>query len=786
MVPFGDELRRLRRGAGLSQEGLAQRASLSPEAVSLLERGRRHPRMTTLSLLATALELSEPQRAAFFATTSPAEPSRVAPPVYRDRLIGRTGEVGALRAVVQRPDSRLVTVLGPGGVGKTRIVSAVAEQVFDHFSGAVFWLPVRSLRDPRALVPLLAGAVGAGADSGGDLDELVGLLAEREALLIIDDPEHLSAVCYPVCELLLRRCDHLKIVLVSRHLSGILGEITLPVGPLPVPPLGASAARLAKTAASDLLLTRVGLGRDLTAPERTAVARICQRLDGLPLALELAAARTDVMSLPELADALESGLTLLRPGTGPAGPTLIDSMVEWSYDQLDGPAQRVFARLGVFDGGFGRDAATRIGGAGLSSAEVLDILSRLMSTSLVSRRDDGSAYARFRLLQLVQAYALERLRESGELAVVQRHHAEYYCGLAERAATHLADKDQQRWLAVLDLEVGNIGRAVEWATRHAPELALRISIAVSRWCYLRGRYGLGRRWAEEALAAAPDAPHRLRAAALARAGMLAMLQCDYDPAQDMVSRAQALYLGAGNAAGVAETSSWLGSIARERGDYVHAESLYRTALGLAVTGDDLPGQAAECCHLSFLFWLQGGWSEGERWARRALDLARRTGNPAITSWALVNLGAIACRRGDLASARLLLNQAFTTCEEIAFPEGSAWALNQLGVVSRLRGELKQARGQQLASLEEHRTLGDRWRMASVLDELAAIAVTEGDATAAARLLGFSERVRDEIGAPVPQVEVADRRQTVGATVDSLGPAYEAAVLAGYSAEDPPL
>lgn len=431
-------------------------------------------------------------------------------------------------------------------------------------------------------------------------------------------------------------------------------------------------------------------------------------------------------------------------------------------------------------GGFGRDAATHVGGEGFTSTEVLDIMSTLVSTSLVARRDDGSAYARFRQLQLVQAYAMARLAEAGELEATQRRHAEFYCELAERAASYLTTRNQQRWLAVLDRELGNIGRAITWSSGHDPELALRLSVAIGPWCYLRGRYGLGRGWTQEALAPGPRPPAGSGPPRWPGPGCWRCSSATTPPPPTW---------SAGRTRSISRTRTTPGWPRRRRGwatspgrrVYDEAEVLYRVALGLAVKHQDLHGRAVECSHLSFVFWLQGAWAEGQPWARRSLELARQGGNPEITSWALVNLGAIARHRGELASARLLLSQAFETCEEIEFPEGSAWALNQLGVVSRLLGELGQARAQQTASLEEHRLLGDRWRMASILDELAAIARAEDDPTSAAGLLGCSERLRVEIGTPVPPVEAADRRLTVTATADTLGPAYEAAVLAGCCA-----
>ncbi len=501
-------------------------------------------------------------------------------------------------------------------------------------------------------------------------------------------------------------------------------------------------------------------------------------MDGLPLALELAAARTNVLTVSELAEALESELSILQ-APGPDGDQeLVDAMVGWSYRLLSARERLLFDRLSVFTASFGREAVAAICGEGLSEVAVVDVLSSLVSKSLVVRRDDGSPQARFRLLQLIRQYGRERLAERPDAMAVHRRHADYFGDLAIRAAGHLSSHDQHDWLDVLDRELPNLRQAVSWAVAHAPETALRMVDALSHWCYVRGRYADGLDWATAALAAAPTAPAELRAAALASAGMLAFLQCDYTDARSLIAEAHRLYVQVDDPAKVAWATARLGSIARELGDYDAAELLHEQARALAEAAGDDHEVAAQINFLSFLSWLRGRFAEAEPLGREALTRLRAAGDQEGVIWALINLGTTARYLGDLGTAELLLSEALDLGEELAFREGIAWALNQLGAVARGQGQPERALGLQQASLAEHRELGDRWRAASVHDELAAAALELGRPHDAARELALADRLRTEISAPVPAAEVADRHATIATARRALGSVFDAVTLVG--------
>jgi predicted ATPase/DNA-binding XRE family transcriptional regulator len=781
MTLFGEELRRLRKRSGLSQETLAARAGLSPEAVSLLERGRRSPRMTTMRLLAEGLRLAEADRAALFAAANLNEPATPSLPVFADQPVGRDKELREVAELIERDDTRLLTLLGPAGVGKTRIAVGYAATQPARFPDGVHWFPIGTLNDPSTVLSALAGALGVRSTPNATVEEIIDHVRPLSSLLVIDNAEHHLTTCAKLCRAILAGAPKLTILITSRHLTGVPGEQAFPIVPLQLPPPGMPTDQLSTIPSCQLFLARSLINNRLNQPAAEAVIRICHRLDGLPLALELAAARTNVLTVHELADTLESELSILQaPGPGGA-QQLVDAMVGWTYQRLSRTEQLIFERLSVFGSSFSRTAVTEVCGAGLSEIEVVDVLSSLVSKSLVVREDEGSTQARFRLLQLIRQYARSRFALHTDRAATQRRHAEYYRDLAERAAPQLTGRDQHEWLSIIDREVGNLGPAITWSIQHKPEIAMRTVAALGRWCYLRGRYTDGRRWASSALRAWADAPSALRAPVLVLAGTLAFLQCDYAEARPLVEKAQALFAAMGDRAGLVWSIGRLGSIARELGRYEQSAELHGEALRLAQEAGDDHEAAVQLNYLCFLAWLSGDLDTAETLGPDVLRRMNELGDQEGVIWALINLGTTARYRGDLIGARLLLSQCLDLCEELSFREGIAWTLNQLGVVARLRGETQRALGMQLASLTEHHKLGDRWREASVRDELAALAMLRGDPAEAARQLASADGLRADIQAAVPAAEQADRDLTMEAAQLALGATYElAALTAGLS------
>lgn len=768
MSSFGELLKRLRRRHGLTQSELATRAGLSVEAVSLLERGRRTPRTSTARALADALELVDHDRQALLLGAAGSGPVPQQPPRYLTPLIGRDLELDRLGSLLARPGTRLVSVVGPGGVGKTRLAVAAARRAAPD---ALRWLAASGLSDPESWLRQAATALGV-PDRGGDVTvaDLVRELRHHRPLILVDGAEHRIPELTGLITALLGQTAQIRVLVTTRRRLGVPGEVVLPLRPLSLPPLEAGHDALAGSGAGALFLRVSGRSDARLGPaEAAVVARICHRVDGLPLALELAAARTDVLGVTELADALEETLSAPVPG---GQPDLLDAVVGWSLGTLQPAERAAFGALSVFRGTFSQEGARAVLGPDVDPPGVVSALSALVSTSLVQREPDVAGEARFRMLRLVADHARGVLETEGDAGAVRARHADHHARLAERLAARLTGPAAPESLRALDRSADDLDAALNWACASDPVLALRLSAAVWRWCYLRGRYTTGRRWVEQALAAARGGPPRERCRALAAASTLAFLQCDYDLAHRQASACRELAVEAADRPTLAWALARLGAIARERGRYPEARAWHGEALDLGRDLGDEVLVAEQLNYLAFVSWLSGDADRALALAHEARQVNATATDHEVAVWALINLGVAHRLRGELGPADSHLARAQALSEEQLFPEGMAWTDNQRGVVARLRGDREAALAFQRVSLDQHRRLGDRWRAASVLDELALLHAEAGDTGTAGNLLVEAERERRAIGTPVPDCErdvVAAARAAVSLPGSVLAP-----------------
>ncbi|MFK4089820.1 ATP-binding protein [Kribbella sp. NPDC020789] len=778
-VGFGGLLRRHRRDAGLSQEGLAELAGLSVDAIAALERGRRRaPRAHTLRLLADALRLTTAERAQLTTSarndTASPQPVLRRPPAPPNELIGRTAELTTTKRLLGQRITRLLTLTGPGGIGKTRLTMAVAAELSDDFPDGVCWVPLASLTDGESVAQAVAASIGLHPlDSTRLVEEVAEQIAQRTLLLVFDNCSHVVSSVGQVCAVLLESCPNLSILASSRELLRVPGENVYVVPPLALPP---DEDQAEMSAAVRMFVDRArARGYDPTG-QLDQVTRVVRRLDGMPLAIELAAARTNVMTIEELADELESSFGILAGGDRTASPRQqsMRGAIEWSHDLLT-PAERdVFAQLSVFVGGWTLGAAAMVmsGEAApgpVARAEALDLTGRLVDKSLIRVTRQGGV-ARYDMLAVIREFAADRLRTTQSVDEAVRRHAHFYIGLAEQAERELRGANQEEWLERLQSELDNLRAAMAWAlrTRSAGE-ALRLSGALWLFCYLRGHYAEGSQWLERSLAllsASEDVTPALAKANLG-AGMLAFLQCEYDVATTRLETALTQYKKLKDTAGTALVLQRLGGVARERGDYRAAEDLHCQSYDLFESLGDRSGMSWAHNQLGFVAWLRGDLDIGARRCGKARDSFRILGDGEGLAWSLISLGAIAQYKGELVEAEQLLQESLTLSQRLGYREGVAWSLNQLGIVERRRGLTERAVHLLDESLAEHRDLGDRWRSASVLEELAAVAQQRGRSEYAAFLLGAADGVRDVIRAPVPEVEKADYLATRSAVEESL-------------------
>jgi predicted ATPase/transcriptional regulator with XRE-family HTH domain len=794
---FGGLLRRHRQSAGLSQEDLAGRAGLSVDAVAALERGRRRaPRPLTARMLAKALSLEGLHRSEFLRVAAGASTDgairSTPPPASPTELIGRSTELGDVIIRLTQTPTRLLTLTGPGGVGKTRLAMEAARACADRLNATLTWVSLEGLVTGEPVAPAIAADLGLRVPASVDpIDELAGAIDGQRILLVLDNGEHVVDDCASVAAALLDRCDELRVLVTSRELFGVAGEAVLPVRPLAVPPLDCPTERLVGSPAVRLFLARAA-ARGVSTVElgMSDVGRVVRRLDGMPLALELAAARLNVLTVGQIAAELDESFQILnrRERFGPERHRTMRQAIAWSYDLLDDRERRCLAAFSVFVGGWTREAAAAVvrgvsvDDAKPSESEVLDLIGRLVDRSLLVVRQDGPQ-ARYDMLLAIRDYAHCRLDELGLDDAVSRRHAEYFADFVELASSELRGRRQGAWLGWLDDEFDNIRAAIRWSIgRRETDLALRLVGSLWSFCYLRGHYTEGRSLLESALDLGRGRLWGARAGAMLGAGMLAFLQCEYEVATRWIEAALAEYRAHDDRAGTALCLLRLGNLARERADYDRASDLNRQGRELYDQLGDRSGVAWADNHLGFVAWLRGDLETAERHCTAAFEAFREFGDDEGVIWSLISLGVVSLYRGDLDDAERKLNESRDVSQRLGFREGVAWSLNQLGAVEFRRGRIERAVHLLDESLAEHRDLGDRWRIASVMEALADIAWRRGRPDYAAFLLGAATTVRHDIGAPVPGCEAAQRDSCVAATREALDDAdFDAAWKAGQRA-----
>jgi predicted ATPase/DNA-binding SARP family transcriptional activator len=722
-------------------------------------------------------------------------------PVRLAPLVGRQRELQEVVDALTR--SRLVTLIGPGGTGKTRLALAAAEVAGGRSPGGVCWVELAPIDDPAIAPQAVADGLGIpevpGQDRTATIAEHIG---DRVVLLVLDNCEHLAAAVADLADRLLRACASLSILTTSRELLGVDGEHSWPVPPLSLPGEGVvpAASTLAVFDAVRLFEERAQLvlpSFRLADDNADAVLQVCRRLDGLPLAIELAAAQMRVLSAAQLAERLDDIFALLVGGsrTAPARHQALRAALDWSHNLLGADERAVFRRLAVFAGGFTLTSAGQVAASGDIQAErMLELLTRLADKSLL-QVDHSGRDARYYLLEIIRDYARERLAEADEDEPTRRVHLRCFVDLVERAGRRLEHREQElggdrggslsqggwspdsleRTLDRLDAETPNLRAALEFARESGDAVAaLRIAGPLDRYAYLRGHYHEVRQWMDAAVTADPGAPAALRAKALLGSGRLALLQCDYAPAVRRLEAALRLYRELDDAEGIASALQVLGSVAREQGRYARSMELHRESLAIAESAGDRWAVANAHNTLGFAAWLQGDFELATAECTAALTTSRELGYVEDIAWALISLGAIARYQEAHERAAALLAESRSLSERIGFREGLAWSLEQQGLLALDRGD-PAAADLLRRSLLVHRELQDRWRATSALEDLAALALTGGRAGTAARLLAAAQALRERIGTVIPPCERPRHDQTLAGARAALGDdAFEAA------------
>jgi predicted ATPase/DNA-binding SARP family transcriptional activator len=637
---------------------------------------------------------------------APPAPEPVRLPAAPTPLVGRERELEEIVTLVRRDDVRLVTFTGPGGIGKTRLALESAHRLAEESGGAAF-VPLAGVADASLIASAIAQALDVRVRAGDSAEDVVvEHLGPRRLLLVVDNMEQLLDGA-SLLSRLMSAAPGLKVLVTSRSVLRLTGEHEVVVPPL--------------AAAEELFRVRAG---EIAATEANdaAIAEICTRLEGLPLAIELAAARVRLLPPPALLARLESRLDILTTGTrdAPERQRTMRGAIDWSYRLLDPEEQALFARLCVFVDGADLDAVESVCG----EVATLDALASLVDKSLL--RQHGAERPRFAMLEVLREFALEQLRATGEEDAVRGRHARHFRALVDEAEVPLSGPEQGWWLDRLETDHANLRAAIAYAQGSRDgETAVRLAAGMRRFWYVHGHAEEGLRVLESVLADAPDASPLERSKALNGAGMLASA----------------------------------------RGDYAAARRFLEESLSVAEQLGDQQRMGVASSNLGNLALYEERWDEARARYERALELYRGV-SPRDAGITLENLGLVAAAAGDLDSAETLLDEAIAVSVEHEAPREVASARRDLAWVSLARGDLERARELLVSAAATFDELADRANAADCLDTFAALAVAEGDLDEAARLLGSAAAIRDAIGS----VRQPDQERWVRPTIAVLAAA----------------
>jgi predicted ATPase/transcriptional regulator with XRE-family HTH domain len=703
---FGARLRLLREAAGLAQEELASKAGLSARAISMLERGeRRRPYPHTVRSIADALALAEEERAALFATVhersavsaSPADVSGTGlPPTPTTALVGREQDLEAVATFLGQPVVRLLTLTGTGGVGKTRLSIEAVREAAGFFADGAAFVALAPVGDAGLVVPTVARSLGL-TEAGGrsPMEALRAYLSGKRFLLVLDNFEHVLEAAPEVVGLV-ESCPGLTVLVTSRASLRVRGEQEYPVAPLALPPSARAPAaeEVACSSSGRLFAERARSASpafEITKENAAAVASICRRLDGLPLALELVAAKVRFLGPATLLSRLDRALEAGGARDLPERQRTMRGTLDWSYDLLHDPEKRLFRRLSVFAGGFTLEAAEAVGGEDEEPGDKLMLLGNLIEQSLVlAESEEEGDEIRYRMLEPVRQYAQEKLEEGGEAEKTKRRHARYFLALAEEAEPRIKGREQVEWLDLLEAENDNLRAATSWSLEAGEvQTAARLGGALAMYWVMRARQSEGRRLMERAHARSAEAPAGVRARVI-----WALSVCIYGSGDErlmtLCEEGVALSREAGDAGAEAYALGMMGFAAVELGDLDRAARVLEIALAMDRERGDAWGAAHVLIHLAVVARGRDEHPRAAGFAEEALALARQTGDRFAAEGALQLLAQMAWASDEREHAAGRWREALETASEVGNTVDTAYCMQGLAAVAAARGEMRRA------------------------------------------------------------------------------------------------
>ena len=694
-------------------------------------------------------------------------------PVSRTGFVGREKEAAAARELLLRQGVRLVTVTGPGGIGKTRLAVEVAGSLLEQFPGGIHFVPLSPLSDPGLIASAIVQTLGIREAGGQSPLEVLKMNLQDSLsapmLFLLDNFEHLLQAAPTVAELLAMG-PNLKILVTSRAALHVYGEHEFPVPPLALPASRSipSVEVLSQCPAVALFVQRAVAakpGFELNRENAPAILEICARLDGLPLAIELAAARVKVLSPASLLTRLASRLQLLTGGARdlPQRQQTLRAAMDWSYDLLNPAEQKLFRRLSVFVGGCTLESVEAVCDTkGDLDLDLLDGMASMVDKSLVQQVEQEQGESRFAMLETIREYASEKLQASGEMASTKRAHAAYCLVLAEEEAAQQSDAEGAQWLERSALELDNFRAGLDWLTETGDaDWGLRLGTALFRFWEVREHLAEGRASLGKVLKLAGAAtPTKARARALFSAGVLASVQRDYSAAAALFRESMAIARQLGDNQGVAVCLNALAVCSREQGDVTVAHSLFEQSLMLWRELGDLKAVARALSNFASVVKLQDDYDRARSLYAECLSIFRGLGDWTGVAWSLNYQGDVARDQGDSSAAQTLYEQSLAIFREIADRWGIAGTLADLGSLAREQRNYHRALSLYQESIRIFRELDHKRGIARLLECFACSAAAQLEAGRALRLAGAAAALRQSIGAPLSPVEQAKLEATL--------------------------
>lgn len=749
-------------------------------------------------------------------------------PAQPTPLVGREEELARVRSLVEGESARLLTLTGPGGIGKTRLALQVAADLVDTFPDGAWFAGMAPITDADLVVPTIAQSLGVREAGHESVEQaLLDYLRDKRLLLLLDNFEHVVSAA-PALGRLLAECRGVQVLATSRAVLRVYGEreVAVPPLPLPDPKRLPVLTVLAEIPSIELFVERAKAVRsafELTAENAPVVAGICVRLDGLPLAIELAAARTRVLSPDKLLERLGKRLDLLTGGASDraARQQTLRGTIAWSHDLLPPGQQVLFRRLSVFAGGASLEAVEAVADAD-GELGALDGLEALVQQSLLRQDESPDGEPRFMMLETIREFATERVDESAEAAAVRERHAAHFLAFAETAEPHLTGSEQPMWLERLEIEHDNLRAALGWfSTRGEHESETGLAAALWRFWYARGHLTEGRQHLERLLTTSPsensvsekrlavldaagvlaetqgdlhraselyDTEHTLAqemnnqhatARALLNLGTVAMVRSNYSDASANYEQARSLFEELGHERGVAIALERLYHIARFQEDLDRAETLATECLAVYRKLGDAHAICFGMQNLAILAFLRRDYAAAAKLNQQVIDSSKSLGDRQTEAYALVTLARSLRHLGDNARSVTLCEEALTLFEALGDRAGTAYASNFLGLAKLARGDRDEARRHLAKSLTIRRDLGDREAIAQSLEGAAMVAFAASDAETGAMLFGAAQTLRRSIGAPLQGADRDDYHDELERAHSAFGEAaFEAAWTLG--------